>query len=115
MEAPKNRDITTDLRGALIEAKESIEGKRKLNTLDNLINDLQTLKTEGKLKAVEIKEEKTTTEPEPGSLAALESFREFRKQVESGQIQLPDMTLDEINEEIRLAREERAARNQTGK
>lgn len=37
----KDRDITTDLRGALLEAKESIEGKRKLNTLDNLINELK--------------------------------------------------------------------------
>lgn len=37
----KDRDITTDLRGALIEAKEAMEGKRKLNTLDNLINELK--------------------------------------------------------------------------
>lgn len=37
----KDKDITTPLRGALIEAKESIEGKRKLNTLDNLINELK--------------------------------------------------------------------------
>ena len=35
------RDIKANLRGALIEAKESIEGKRKLNTLDNLINELR--------------------------------------------------------------------------
>ena len=49
MEALKDRDITADLCGALMEAKESIEGKRKLNTLDSLINDIQTLKTEGKL------------------------------------------------------------------
>ena len=35
------RNIKTDLRGALIEAKESIEGKRKLNTLDNLIGELR--------------------------------------------------------------------------
>lgn len=41
METLKDRDITADLRGALIEAKESIEGKRKLNTLDNLINELR--------------------------------------------------------------------------
>ena len=33
-------DVNTELRGALIEVKESIEGKRKLNTLDNLINEL---------------------------------------------------------------------------
>ena len=39
--AATNRDLTAELRGALIEAKESIEGKRKLNTLDRLINDLQ--------------------------------------------------------------------------
>ena len=30
-----------ELRGALIEAKESIEGMRKLNTLDNLIVELK--------------------------------------------------------------------------
>ena len=35
------RDLGAELRGALIEAKESIEGKRKLNTLDNLINKLR--------------------------------------------------------------------------
>ena len=39
--AATNRDLTTELRGALIEAKESIEGKRKLNTLDRLIVELQ--------------------------------------------------------------------------
>ena len=42
------RDLTEELRGALMEAKEASEGKRKLNTLDNLIS---------KLKAVEIPEE----------------------------------------------------------
>ena len=31
------KNLEDELRGALIEAKESIEGKRKLNTLDNLI------------------------------------------------------------------------------
>ena len=35
------RNLEDELRGALIEAKESIEGKRKLNTLDNLINELR--------------------------------------------------------------------------
>ena len=35
------RDLSAELRGALLEAKESIEGKRKLNTLDNLINELR--------------------------------------------------------------------------
>ncbi len=35
------RDLTEELRGALLEAKEAIEGKRKLNTLDNLINELR--------------------------------------------------------------------------
>ena len=39
--AATNRDLTAELRGALLKAKESIEGKRKLNTLDRLINDLQ--------------------------------------------------------------------------
>lgn len=38
----------------------------------------------------------------------IESFRRIRKMAESGQ--LPDMTLDEINEEIRLARAERKRR-----
>ena len=33
------RDLSAELRGALMEAKELIEGKRKLNTLDNLINE----------------------------------------------------------------------------
>lgn len=42
------------------------------------------------------------------SMGALNAFREIRKQAESGQ--MPDLTLDEINEEIRLAREERAKR-----
>ena len=40
MAATANRDLTADLRGALIEAKESIEGKRKLNSLDELIEKL---------------------------------------------------------------------------
>ena len=35
------RDLSAELREALIEAKESIEGKRKLTTLDNLINELK--------------------------------------------------------------------------
>ena len=43
-------------------------------------------------------------EPEKESMSALESFLEIRKMAESGQF--PDLTLDEINEEIRLAREE---------
>jgi addiction module RelB/DinJ family antitoxin len=47
-------------------------------------------------------------EPERTSMDALESFREIRRMAEAGQF--PDLTLDEINEEIRLAREERAAR-----
>ena len=38
------------------------------------------------------------------SMKDLEAFREIRRMAESGQ--LPDLTLDEINEEIRLAREE---------
>ena len=41
------RDIKANLRGALIEAKESIEGKRKLNTLDNLITELRETVDEG--------------------------------------------------------------------
>lgn len=35
------RDLSVELRGALMEAKESINGKRMLNTLDNLINELR--------------------------------------------------------------------------
>lgn len=34
-------DLTEELRGALMEAKEASEGKRKLNTLDNLIDELR--------------------------------------------------------------------------
>ena len=41
MGATTNRDLTTDLRDALIEAKESMEGKRKLNTLERLIVELK--------------------------------------------------------------------------
>ena len=41
MEVETSRDLSAKLRGALIEAKESIEGKRELNSLDNLINELQ--------------------------------------------------------------------------
>ncbi|MBQ2674948.1 MAG: hypothetical protein IJG07_09760 [Prevotella sp.] len=35
------RDLKANLRGALAEAKDAIEGKRKLNTLDNLIGELR--------------------------------------------------------------------------
>lgn len=48
-------------------------------------------------------------EPERTSMDALESFREIRRMAEAGQF--PDLTPDEINEEIRLAREERAAKD----
>ena len=41
MATKTNRDITAELRGAIIEAKESMEGKRKLNTLDRLIEELK--------------------------------------------------------------------------
>ena len=40
------------------------------------------------------------------SMKSLAAFKKIREMAENGQ--LPDMTLDEINEEIRLAREERA-------
>ena len=43
--------------------------------------------------------------PVQSSMGELEAFRSIRKMAENGQ--LPDLTLDEINEEIRLAREER--------
>jgi hypothetical protein len=49
------RDIKANLRDALAEAKDAIEGKRKLNTLDNLITELRETVDEGKLKEVEIK------------------------------------------------------------
>ena len=35
------RNIKANLHGALAEAKDAIEGKRKLNTLDNLISELR--------------------------------------------------------------------------
>lgn len=35
------KNLEDELRGAIIEAKESIDGKRKLNILDNLINELR--------------------------------------------------------------------------
>ena len=41
MGATANRDQIADLRDALIEAKESMEGKRKLNTLERLIVELK--------------------------------------------------------------------------
>ena len=41
MTAIKDKGIEVNLRDALIEAKESIDGKRKLNILDNLINELR--------------------------------------------------------------------------
>ena len=46
--------------------------------------------------------------PKVEPMSGIEAFREIRKMAESGQ--LPDLTLDEINEEIRLAREERSQR-----
>lgn len=46
--------------------------------------------------------------PKVESMSGLEAFLQIRKMAESGQ--LPEMTLDEINEEIRLAREERRQR-----
>jgi hypothetical protein len=39
--AATNRDLTAELRGALMEAKDAMEGKRQLNTLDNLIVELK--------------------------------------------------------------------------
>ena len=39
------------------------------------------------------------------SMSGLEAFQQIRQMAESGKF--PEMTLDEINEEIRLAREER--------
>lgn len=39
------------------------------------------------------------------SMGALEAFREIRNMAENGQ--LPDLSLEDINEEIKLARKER--------
>lgn len=36
-----NRNLEDEFRDALMEAKESMEGKRKLNTLDNLLDELR--------------------------------------------------------------------------
>lgn len=41
--------------------------------------------------------------PKVESMSGLEAFQQMRKMAENGQF--PEMTLDEINEEIRLARE----------
>jgi addiction module RelB/DinJ family antitoxin len=49
---------------------------------------------------------KATPKDEP--MNGLEAFRQIRQMAESGQF--PDLTLDEINEEIRLAREEMEAK-----
>lgn len=38
-----DRNISADLRDALMEAKEAMEGKRKLNTLDGLIKELREI------------------------------------------------------------------------
>ena len=35
------KDLTDELRGALREAKEAMQGKRKLNTLNHLIDELR--------------------------------------------------------------------------
>lgn len=36
----KKQDITTELRGALQEVKEHIEGKKRLQSLDSLLEEL---------------------------------------------------------------------------
>lgn len=36
----KRQDITTELRGALQEVKEHIEGKKRLQSLDSLLEEL---------------------------------------------------------------------------
>lgn len=48
---------------------------------------------------------------ERDSMKDLEAFREMRRMAESGQF--PDLTLEEINEEIRLAREEMERKRKT--
>ena len=37
----EKKNLEDELRGALMETKEALEGKRKLNTLDNLITELR--------------------------------------------------------------------------
>ena len=37
----EKKNLEDELRGALTEVKESLEGKRKLNSLDNLLNELK--------------------------------------------------------------------------
>ena len=37
----KDKDITTELQGALVEVKEAMDGKRRLNTLDRLMEELR--------------------------------------------------------------------------
>ena len=49
--------------------------------------------------------------PEEGSIGAMDAFRALRTEAQKNGLQ--EMTLDDINEEIRLAREERRAK--TGK
>ncbi len=44
--------------------------------------------------------------PKSAAVEGLEAFRQIRKIAESGK--LPDLTLDDINKEIRMSREERA-------
>lgn len=39
------KNLEDELRGALMEAKESLECKRSLNTLYNLINELKAVET----------------------------------------------------------------------
>lgn len=39
----EKKNFEDELRGALMEAKESLEGKRILNTLDNLIDELKSV------------------------------------------------------------------------
>ena len=52
-------------------------------------------------------------EPENESMSALDAFYALRAEAKKNGLQ--DMSLDEINEEIRLAREEMAARERAGK
>jgi len=41
MGSTTNRGLTADLRGALMKVKELMDGKRNLNTLDRLIEELR--------------------------------------------------------------------------
>lgn len=50
----KRQDITTELRGALQEVKDHIEGKKRLQSLDSLLDELITLFRKGDAETVKL-------------------------------------------------------------